>query len=79
MDRFVFSVVPLAFLVLGVCMIIWPTHVVLQNRDSEEETRPPTSSEIWRTRLLGIFLVAGGGYGLYALLSGLPGAEFFPA
>jgi hypothetical protein len=79
MDRFLFSIVPLAFIVLGVCMVIWPTKVILQNRDKGEETRPPTVSEIWRTRLLGMFLIAGGGYGLYALLSGLPGAEFAPA
>ena len=79
MGRFLLFSVPLAFLVLGVCMIIWPTKVILQNRDKGEETRPPRGSEIWRTRLLGIFLIAGGGYGLYALLSGLPGAEFSPA
>jgi hypothetical protein len=79
MDRILFSILPLAFVVPGDCMIIWPTKVIMQNRDRGEETHPPTDSEIWRTRLLGVLLIAGGGYGLYAMLSGLPGAEFFPA
>jgi hypothetical protein len=78
-ERYLFCIVPVGLIVLGVCMVIWPAKVVLQNRDKGEETRPPATGEIWVTRVVGLALVAGGGYGLHALLTGLPGAEFSPA
>jgi hypothetical protein len=76
-DRYIFGLVAVAFILLGICMEFWPDKVVFKNRD-EGDTRPPTASEIRRMRVLGLFLIAGGGYGLYCLVMGVPGAEFFP-
>jgi hypothetical protein len=65
----------LALMAAGVCMVIWPAWVALQDRD-EGDRRPVTAGEIWTMRLVGAALVAGGGYALYAILWGMPGAEF---
>jgi hypothetical protein len=78
MDKYVFGLVALAFAVLGVCMVIWPAKVVTANRDSGEEARQPTAGEILTMRIVGVALILGGLYGLYAILTGMPGAEFFP-
>jgi hypothetical protein len=79
MERYLFCLVAVALIDLGICTVIWPAKVILQSRDRGKESRPPTAGEIWTTRIVGLALVAGGGYGLYALLTGLPGAEFSPA
>ena len=75
MEQFVFSCVAVALMVLGLGMVIWPDRVALQSRD-QDDTHPPTAGEIWMMRLLGVALLAGSGYGLYAILTGMPGAEF---
>jgi hypothetical protein len=75
----VFAIVPVAFLALGICLVLWPARVILLNRDDDEKgAGPPTAGQVLRARVLGVVLIAGGGYGLYALLTGMPGAEFFP-
>jgi hypothetical protein len=78
LDRFLFSIVPVAFMGLGAALVIRPAAVIALNRDSGEEPRTPTPREILKARILGGVLIAGGAYGLYALLTGMPGAEFFP-
>jgi hypothetical protein len=74
-DRIVFSCVAVALMGLGVSMIDWPTWVALNSRD-DDDSRPVTSGEIWTMRAVGVGIILGGGYGLYAILTGMPGAEF---
>lgn len=76
MERFIFSCVAIALMLLGVHMAIWPAWIILADRETGDS--PPTSGEVWRMRLLGIILAALAGYGLYALVTRMPGAEFFP-
>ncbi len=66
MERFVFSCGACAFIGLGFCLLVWPAWIARINRD-EGEDHPVTESE------LGL-----AGYGLYALLTGMPGGEFSP-
>jgi hypothetical protein len=75
MDRAVFSCIVVALLVLGVCMVLWTEWAALKSRD-DEDRRPPTAREIWALRLLGVGVVAGGAYALYAIVTGMPGADF---
>jgi hypothetical protein len=75
MERYIFCVVPAGLTVTGVCMVLWPGAVVAQSRDRDDPT-PIPAHQVWLMRGLGPALVAGGAYGLYALLAGLPGAEF---
>ena len=74
MDKYLWLFVPVAAIVTGVCMIIWPKEVALQNRDDKDDTSPPSRYEIWYTRGAGIFLLAVGAYGLYRMLGGTWGA-----
>jgi len=60
---------------LGVCMVVWPVWVVLKSRD-EGDDRPLSSGEILATRVAGVAMVVGGVYFLFALLTGMPGADF---
>jgi hypothetical protein len=78
MERFIFSCAAACLMVLGVCLVIWPAWIALLNRDAGE-TQPPTAGEVWQLRLVGAALTALSGYALYALLTQMPGAEFFPA
>jgi hypothetical protein len=75
MDRIAFSCVAVAFLGLGVCMVVWPAWVALNSRD-ENDNCPLTSGELWTTRVVGLGIILVGGYGLCALLTGMPGADF---
>jgi hypothetical protein len=75
MDRIVFGCVAVALMGLGVCMFIWPAWVVLKSRD-EDDKRPLTCGEIWTTRVVGVGTALGSGYGLYAILTGMPGSDF---
>jgi len=75
MERIAFSCVAVALIGLGVSMVVWPAWVVLKSRD-EDDNCSLTSGEIWTTRVVGVGIVLGGGYGLYALLTGMPGADF---
>ena len=79
MDRYIFSIVAVALFALGVALTFWPARVIVLNRDATGEPHAPTAAEVRRARLLGLILMAGGGYVLYALLTGMPGAEFSPA
>jgi hypothetical protein len=64
---------------LGAAMTITPAAVILRSRDADEEACMPTTAQVWTTWILGVALCALSGYGLYALLLGLQGAEMFPA
>jgi hypothetical protein len=75
MGRLVFSCVAVAGMGLGACMVVWPGWVALKSRD-EGDTHPPTAGETSVMRAIGAALFAGCGYGLYALLTGMPGADF---
>jgi hypothetical protein len=75
MDRIVFGCVAVGLMGLGVCMFIWPAWVVLKSRD-EDDKRPLTWGEIWTTRVVGVGTALGSGYGLYAIVTGMPGSDF---
>lgn len=79
-DRIVFGGVEVALLGLGVCMIVWPARVAASSRDDDDraDRRPLTAGEIWSMRVLGVVLVLGGGYGLYANLTRMPGVVGAP-
>jgi hypothetical protein len=64
---------------LGAAMAFTPGAVILGSRDADEEAHTPTAADVWTTRILGVAICAVSGYGLYALLIGLQGAEMFPA
>jgi len=76
MDQYLIGFGAVVLSVGGVCMVIWPAAVVRQNQDAEEKSCPPTTVEIWQMRVVGGFLIAAGFFMLYALLTGMPGAEF---
>ena len=78
MEEFIFGGVAVALILLGAGLLFWPAWFVRENRDQEEKAPPPTPGEIWRMRFVGIVLIAAGGYGLYCILAGVPGADFFP-
>jgi hypothetical protein len=78
MERVIFGGVAVAFMMLGVGLLFWPAWFIRHDREQDNVPRPPTPGDIWRMRMVGIFLIAGGGYGLYCILAGVPGAEFFP-
>jgi hypothetical protein len=77
MDRFIFSCVAVAMAGLGSWMAVWPAWIVVQSRDGGDN-RPVTGGEIWATRVAGAAIVIGCGYGLYALLTGVPGVDGAP-
>jgi hypothetical protein len=60
---------------LGAGMAIMPRWVLSESRD-HGDTRAATATEVWRTRLAGVFVAAGSAYFLYALMTGMPGADF---
>jgi hypothetical protein len=76
MEQFLIGVMLAALIVGGVYMIIWPAAVVQQNRDEDEKSCPPSGLEIWQMRVLGVLVIAGVIYMVYAILTGMPGAEF---
>lgn len=78
MEQFILCLMSLAVIFLGIFMATRPITVILHDRDQGEETRPPTSGEIRLTRIVGLALIAAGVYIFYAILTGQPGAEFFP-
>ena len=75
MERIAFSCVAIALMGLGVCMAVWPVWIVLKSRD-EGGNHTLSSGEIRAIRVAAIGMVFGGGYILYALLTGMPGADF---
>ena len=77
MERFGLSCGLVALMVGGLSMAVWPSWCALKNRD-EGDDRPLTDGEILTVRVVGVVFFAFGGYGLYALLTGKPGAEFAP-
>ena len=74
MERIVFGGVAVATIVFGVCSVVRPGWVVLKRLDQQEK-RPPTGGEIWFIRVIGVGALLGGVSGLYAILTGMPGAE----
>jgi hypothetical protein len=76
MDQYLFGFGAIVLSVGGVSMVIWPAAVVELDRDADEKSCLPTSAEIWQIRVVGGFLIAAGVFMLYALLTGMPGAEF---
>ena len=78
MDRFIFGFGAVAMMALGLCAVVWPAKVIQMSRDDDDK-RPLTAGEILRMRVVGGILVVSGGYGLWSIMTGQPGAEFFPA
>jgi hypothetical protein len=74
MQVIVVAGVAVATIVFGVCSVVWPAWVVLKSID-EQERRPPTVREIWFIRMVGVGALLGGVYGLYAIHTGMPGAD----
>ena len=77
MDRFVFGCVAVAMMGLGLCMAVWPGWIILKSRD-DGDNHPLTGGEIWATRVAGAVILIGCGYGLYALVTGMPGVVGAP-
>jgi len=72
-------VVPIAITLLGCWLVLRPGEVIRLNRDdSERDAVPIGPGELWRARVLGVLMIAAGIFFLRALLTGQPGAEFFP-
>jgi hypothetical protein len=83
MEKYLFGIVPIAMMATGVYMAFWPAEAALQNRDDKDDPSPPSHSEIWYTRGIGLFLFLFGAYGLYRMLGGQwgagpPGVPFDP-
>ena len=75
MDRFIPCYIGFALMILGVCLLIRPAEMAMYSRESDDAA-PVSSAEIWRTRVTGALLIAGGAYAIYAVIMRLPGAEF---
>jgi hypothetical protein len=75
MQRYIFHLVAVIGIAGGLCMAVRPALVALQNRDDGDD-RALTVSEIWMMRVAGVLIAALSCYGLYALVTGMPGAEF---
>jgi hypothetical protein len=75
MDQIVFSCGAVALIGLAVCMVVWPSWVILKSRD-DDDNRALSSGQILATRVAGFGLVFLGGYILYALLTGMRGTDF---
>jgi len=83
MDKYLWYIVPIGFMAVGVYMAVWPREAVLHDRDDQEDITPPSRSEIWYTRGIGIAVFIAGAYGLYRMLGGTwgagpPGVPFDP-
>jgi hypothetical protein len=78
MGHYISYLASFALIGLGICMATWPATVVRLNRDKEEKSKPPSSTETWLTRFIGIAIALLGVYMLYAEMNRIPGAEFFP-
>jgi hypothetical protein len=76
MDRFIPTFIAIAMLLTGVSALIWPAGVAVQSRDDQGDTAPASRAEVWQMRVVGLLLIAGSLYFLYAILMNLPGAEF---
>jgi hypothetical protein len=74
MERFLLGGLMTAGIAAGVCMVVWPAWAALKSRE-DNERRLPTVREIWFMRVVGVAVVLGSGYGLYAVLTRMPGAE----
>ena len=74
MQEIVFGCVAVAPIVFGVVAVVCPEWTVLHSRDDNDQS-PPTTREIWFIRIVGVGALLGGVYGLYAILTGMPGAE----
>lgn len=75
MERMAFSCGAVALIGLAVCMVVWPSWVILKSRDDDDQ-RALSSGQILATRVAGVGLVFLGGYVLYALLTGMRGTDF---
>ena len=74
-DRFILAFVSVSLMVGGVVLWIWPAAAAIQNRDDDTAT-PASALEVRRIRIAALLMIAAGGYGLYATVMNLPGAEF---
>ncbi len=74
MERILWGGLMNAGIVAGVSMVVWPAWAALHSREDHDPI-PPTVAEIWFMRVTGVAIVLGSGYGLYALLTGMPPAE----
>ncbi len=74
MERVLWGALTTAGIGAGVCMVVWPAWAALNSREDKDRS-PPTVGEIWFMRVAGVAVVLGSGYGLYAILTGMPGAE----
>jgi hypothetical protein len=71
----VFSCGEVALIGLAVCMVVWPSWVILKSRD-EDDNRALSSGQIFATRVAGFGLVFLGGYILHAPACGHAGDRF---
>jgi len=78
LEKLVLGSAQVALLGLGAFMLARPDWIALKNRD-DGETGPVTESERTRTQVAGVFVIFVAGYILYAIVTNMPGAEFFPA
>jgi hypothetical protein len=66
-----------ATVAFGVIAVTCPRWAVLHSREDNDRS-PPTAGEIWFIRVVGAGAFLGGVYGLYAMLTGMQGAQAPP-
>jgi hypothetical protein len=74
MEEILVGSIAVATIVFGVIAVVFSEWAVLHSREDNDQS-PPTALEIWFIRLVGVGALLGGGYGLYAILTGMPGAD----
>ncbi len=74
MERFLWGIVPVGLMAVGVSMILWPAKMIVLNRDDKEDTSAPSAGEVWWMRVVGVGALIAGVYILYRLLGGTWGA-----
>ena len=74
MPEFVVFGIAVATIFFGAIALACPRWAVLHSREDNDQS-PPTTLEIWFIRVVGVGALLGGGYGLYAILTRMPGAD----
>ena len=72
--QILFGCMSVALMGVGVISVFCAGWAVLHSRENNDQS-PPTTREIWFMRVVGVGAFLGGMYALYAIVTGMPGAE----